>query len=417
MSHNVDRNAVDAGGFVTPDAVMILTLPLFFYFSSSLIVLFGFYIGATYFKGVEPSGHVFSYHRQVVANWDGQWYMNIADKGYFYEHHSHSNVAFFPAYPLLGQSLSRITGLTIYHSLIVISNLALFCNFHMVYQYALLRADQACRNDVAGYALLAFGLVPVTFFFRAAYSESLFVSVTLLFLIAVQRRWPLIITAGIVGFATVTRPVGIALIPPLLLHAWHCSSDRLHFAKRLAYLLPAACWGIAGYVLFLTWKFGEPMAFSKTQVNWAARPRVLLLEKLVALATLEPMRRIFDPVSPVYWATLEPNNLPMLSLHVADPFYFLSAVVLLAVGAWKRWLNRLELTLGVFLLLIPYVTASYETYGRSLGRYSSVVIPVYFVLGNLLCRCHAPFTAALAGISGFLLGTYSAMFTSWHRYI
>jgi len=54
---------------------------------------------------------------------------------------------------------------------------------------------------------------------------------------------------------------------------------------------------------------------------------------------------------------------------------------------------------------------------RSLGRYSSAVVPIYVVLGHLLCRIPGPMVAGLLGVSGFLLGTYTALFASWYKFM
>src|SRR3954471_14239655 len=47
-----------------------------------------------------------------LTRWDGQHYINIAKKGYQYDPHRPSNVAFFPSYPLMGRTLMRLGGVS-----------------------------------------------------------------------------------------------------------------------------------------------------------------------------------------------------------------------------------------------------------------------------------------------------------------
>jgi hypothetical protein len=48
----------------------------------------------------------------------------------------------------------------------------------------------------------------------------------------------------------------------------------------------------------------------------------------------------------------------------------------------------------------------------SIGRFVSVVFPVYLVLGELLLRLPRPLRAAFLGISGFFLTTYTALYAA-----
>src|SRR5205807_1571849 len=115
---------------------------------------------------------------------------------------------------------------------------------------------------VSSYTLLAMGLLPTTFFWRMAYTESMFLCVAIVAMVAMGRRWPLPIVAVLVGLATAVRPVGLALLLPMAWHVWNTSaspegeqspfapktaqkgavSARVRqFALRLAYAVPLAC--------------------------------------------------------------------------------------------------------------------------------------------------------------------------------
>ena len=361
-------------------------------------------------------GHTFAYDGEVYANWDGQWYKEVSQAGYSYRPGTHSAVAFFPAYPLVGRWVAGLTGLRHDVALLLASNVFLACTFCTMAAYLGVRPTPTPRSLV-GHVLLSMGLVPTTFFFRMAYSESMFLLITTTVLYGVARGWPLPTLAGVVGLATATRPVGVGLIPPLLLLAWRRSSGVPAFLARASYLIPLSCWGIAAYIAYQQVEFGEPLAFAKTQESWRIRPPSTPLERLTSLATLEPLRSLYDPSSPAYWKTLTLDRNPIFSLRAADPVYFLGAVALVALGGYKRWITDYEVLAAGALLLVPYATIGYEQYMQSMGRYASAAVPIYIVLGHIVYRLRPASRAALVGIGGFFLGAYSAMFSAWYMFL
>ena len=349
----------------------------------------------------------------AFANWGGQWYTKIALTGYSYDSEQMSSVAFFPVYPLIGCVIAKATGLEPVLALLVISNVSLAASFVFLLRYIKIRFEGGPRL-LCDYTLLALGLMPTTFFFRMVYSDALFLLLTTLFLYGAQRQWPLVTLAGIVGLSTATRPVGIGLIPPLLLLVWQLNPIASRFIRHAVYLVPIACWGIIGYIMYQWCAFGEPLAFVQTKVHWRVHPPRSLPTKLIELLTFEPIWRLFDPDCPGYWWKLDTLHSPFLNLHLAEPFYFLASVGLILLGAARRWLNPIETLLSLSLLVIPYVTNGYDTYMVSMGRYTSVAVPVYLVLGRLLCSVPPPLASILLSICGFLMGVYTATFAAWY---
>lgn len=389
---------------------------LLYYYLTSLPVALGLILGASFLRELEPLGYLSDYRGHRFTNWDGQWYVEIVKHGYSYDKYEASSVAFFPAYPLAGRLLSRSTGLPPEYALVLVSNAFLAMAFITFHRYVSLRYESP-PPGLAENAVLALGLVPTTFFFRMAYSESLFLLITATVFLGMERRWPSAAVAALVGLGTATRPVGVGLVPVLLFDLWRRSPRTGAFLRKAAYLGPLSCWGIAAYAAYLSVHVGEPFAFSTTQAYWRERPTVPMGEKLVALATFEPIRRLFDPAHEAYWDAYEPNHFPAFSLHVADPILFLTALGLVALGSAKRWLSAREAIAGAFFLLIPYSTSGYETFMRSMGRYSSAALPVYLTLAHLMCLAPQPLVSALAATSGFLLGVYTAMFAAWYKFV
>lgn len=358
------------------------------------------------------------------ARRDGQHYKQIVERGYEYHVGRQSVVAFFPAYPLLARALAWLTGLNSVWAMLVVSNLSLLAAFALMEIYlqghsasdGLVHSDLAENAnprqslDAGTFALLAMGVFPTAVFFRMAYSESMFLCVCILCMLGIRRGWPLPAIALLVGLATAVRPVGVALVLPMAWHVARRSDSKASIVRRLAYSIPLGCWGLIAYMAFQYARFGEPFAFSLTQQNWRIRPDTGLFNKLWSLVSWEPIWSVYNTQAAGYWRHFDGAASALFSLQFANPIYFVGAICLVAVGAWKKWLNSYEILLSVGLLAIPYATRAYEMGMVSQGRYAAVVFPVYIVLGQLLGRLPAAVAIALLILSGGLMVLYAALF-------
>ncbi len=68
-------------------------------------------------------------------------------------------------------------------------------------------------------------------------------------------------------------------------------------------------------------------------------------------------------------------------------------------------------------LLIPYLRKGYALCMGCQARYAIVAFPAYLVLGRLLTTLPPPYAAVVLALSGFLLGTYAALFSGWFLFI
>lgn len=102
----------------------------------------------------------------------------------------------------------------------------------------------------------------------------------------------------------------------------------------------------------------------------------------------------------------------MLSLLFWNPILYLFSWLLIALGAWKRWLNGPEIVLSFSLLLIPYVTRAYDMSMASHARFASVVVPQYFVIGCLLSRVPLPVAWGVCTMFGAVLFAWSGLFAA-----
>lgn len=386
-----------------------------FYWTTTGIVLFGVYLGHFYLLQSSRSNHFRTPHRWDLAsafgNWDGQWYLRVARDGYFYDPEHPSTVNFFPMFPLTGRCLAWATGVPHDLSLTLVANICFFLAMALLGDYIRRRPD--LPSGFALYAPLAMALFPVGFFFRMAYSESLFLLLAILTFHGLERRWSIVLVAGLVGLATAARPVGVALIPPLLLAAWRRYTSLGKRSAVLTLAVPLCVWGLAAYMIFQYVRFGEPLAFIKSHAHWRYRAKLNLEDQVLAIATLEPLWSVYDESSPAYWRRHETELGPAFSLVFANPIYFAGVAALVGYGAWRNWLSAAELLFASGVLLIPYLLKGYECCMIGHARYATVAFPVYLVLGRLLAAIPPAYAAAILSLSGFFLGIYAALFASW----
>jgi Gpi18-like mannosyltransferase len=390
-----------------------LVLGLSYYYLTSLIVVLGVVFGYDFVQPVGKQPTEEPDFLRGFVNWDAKYYKAIVEQGYSYDPDQPSIVAFFPAYPLLAGGIVYLTGCRTELALLLVAHGFLAAGFVLLVAYVRQRYGDA--PELSTYVLLAFGLFPTTFFLRMAYTESMFVCLTILALLAMERRWPRISIALVVGLATATRPVGIALVPVFALHLWRRSPSRRAFVLQALVLLPLACWGLLAYMAYLFAAFDEPLAFASSQMNWRMDAREHPLSKTVSLLTLEPIWGLYVPSWPRFWQRYETHRNPLFSLIFANPIIFIAAIALIVMGACKRWLSRDEVLLAAGLLLIPYITRSYEMSMASMGRFAAAAVPLYLALGNLLWRTPLPLMGWLLALSSFFLSAYAILFSVGYR--
>ena len=139
--------------------------------------------------------------------WDSVQYLQISEMGYQTENKDDS--VWPPLYPLLIRALSGIMSPML--SALLISTLAFFMAMFFLHQ----NICHIWDKNLANYTIFIFSIFPSSYFFMAAYSESLFLFLSLGCLLSARRRnW---VPAGLYGvLAAMTRQLGIFLILPFL---------------------------------------------------------------------------------------------------------------------------------------------------------------------------------------------------------
>jgi hypothetical protein len=208
--------------------------------------------------GIQPPTEVYLGKNLSLATWvrwDAWWYLNVVERGYWYDPEGKSNVAFFPLFPLAIKGLTALIGNQVVAGLLV-ANLAAVAAVVLFWIWV----RGAAGPVAAERAVLWLLVFPFSFFLHTIYAESLFfLLVAGSFIAAGRGRWPLAGLCG--GLAAATRPMGVLLFPAF---AWGLLRERragraIGAAPVLGVLLVPA--GLGVYALYLGVMFGNPLAF------------------------------------------------------------------------------------------------------------------------------------------------------------
>ncbi|MCL6589259.1 MAG: hypothetical protein K6U80_04820 [Firmicutes bacterium] len=312
---------------------------------------------------------------QSLANWDGEWYLKIATKGYDLQ-----SAAFFPLYPLTIRLLHTL-GINLTIAALLAANLALF-GAAIVF-YRLMKLDypeDICRNAV--WYLMLF---PTSLYFSASYTESLFLFLVLTaFYNARRERWLL---AGLAGLlAALTRNWGVFLLIPL----FYEYLDRIQFNLRLVKV--KALWllliptGLAGFMAYLYWRLGDPLAFVTAQSYWK--------------------RSFTFPWQAFAIAVQNVRNDSHFGANLLDLIFSSAGLGLIILGIRKiRISYQIYAAIGI---LIPLLAAAPWAGLLSMPRFLIVLFPVLTTLAVII-RDQETKTGMIAVFAGFL-GYFSVLF-------
>lgn len=349
---------------------------VFVILASHILPLNRGFLGYVYFPDVK-------FTQWVWANFDGNHYLDIGQSGY-----RQFTTPFFPLLPLLIFILHKILTLTSLQAGLLISNLSLFLALFFVYKIVLLDYSKKQALLTCLFVLL----FPMSFFYGAIYTESLFfLNATLSFYFARKSNWLL---AGIFGLlAGFTRLMGIALLPALLFEWYHQNKNNkkkvAQFIKTRAFYILLSGLGVIIYSLYLQFRFGDFSIFFKAMELWKQNEFTFPLQTIWRYLNFF---FLFPKANLAYWvAVLE---------FVSTIFYFaLSLYVLI----------KIRISYGVFMLIsliIPIFTGTLQ----SMPRYILHLFPAFLALVLITGKNRLIFAGVIIIflILGFL---FTALFT------
>ncbi len=308
----------------------------------------------------------------VWARWDSNWFLKIAEEGYSWPS---STPAFFPLYPFLVAGLGVVL---LGHYLlagVVLSLVAGSAAFVLLYRLAAFKLGA----EAAQRTVLFLALAPTSLFFGAVYSESLFLLLAVATFLTAEKGsfWK---AGGLAGLAILTRSVGIALLPALIVFAWRAPNRRRALAGVA--VAPAL---FALFPLLLALWIGKPLAFLDAQkVVW---------------------ERHLSPVGPIGGLIAAVRDHQILDLAVVG------VMVVLGVVAW-RWIGA---PYGLYVLVsvaLPLAVYSDKDPLLSLQRFVIVAFPAFMALATVVRSRKATIVAAAILAAG--LAVYVVRWALWY---
>lgn len=341
------------------------------------------------------------------AHWDGVWFVKIATSGYAEDGGS---TAFFPLYP----SLLRYVGVLFAGNLVVTGiAISLVCYLISAWLlYRLVRADFDAH--LAARVVVYFAISPLSFFFQAVYTESLFLMLSLAcFVFAREGRLRL---AGVVGLlAVLTRSTGVLLLIPMTYYYyqhrdWNLRRTDSHVANLL--MIPE---GLLIWMTYLSLAFANPFSFAGAQTQWArmlAAPNYTIGR--AALAALNGVRQFVTTEYAALSLRLS-EAWSALDLAAANIIAF-AALVLTALLLWygARRLPPAYSLYALASLVFPLFFPAQSMPLMSYPRFALTVFPLYVALA-LFTRSRPRLHVAVVagGIVLLLLFTVKFALFSW----
>jgi hypothetical protein len=270
----------------------------------------------------------------VFLRWDVWWYLSIVDGGYSFKSTAGSNVAFLPGFPIAVALVKTVVGSSVVAGLVV-ANASFVASVVALYGWVRERVG-VIEAERAAVLLCVY---PLSFFFNTVYAESFYFLLCTLALRSADRGswWPAMIWASL---ATLTRPMGIFLVPAFACVLWR---KRKLVPRQVAFGLALPVVSLAFHAAYLWQSFGSPFVLLKAhRVGWnvgafgslfqlapranaimaifdafqAALPFGLVLATVVLFRRIGPMTGVYAALSSAIGILLGPESIGREALAV-----------------------------------------------------------------------------------------------------
>ncbi|MDA8073354.1 MAG: hypothetical protein M0Z82_17575 [Actinomycetota bacterium] len=325
---------------------------------------------------------------QGLLGWDAGWYEFIAAHGY--RGAGYQSLRFWPLLPALGRVLAVLPGVSPGTGVLVVANVTSLLGIALVARLTALETEDMASARRAAWLM---AIAPPAFVYVMGYAEGLLLLATAGAFLALRRQaWWWAALCGLA--ASLTRPLGLALVAPALVEAgrtwwepWWVARRRRHpssaagsgmrwprrrerlVARVAAIVAPVG--GTLAYLGWVQWRFHDFLA--PVEIQEQSDRHGALADPLVTMA--------HDLITLVHGHHLDQG------LHVP----WVALVVVLVVVA----LRRLPVSYGLFAAAIVAVAVS-GTNLDSFERYALSAFPVV-VVGAMLTRSPRVERVVMAG--------------------
>lgn len=326
-----------------------------------------------------------------VLRWDGLGYLSIAQHGY-----SVRTSIFFPLYPALMAGVGRAVGSEVVAGALI-SSVAFLVGLWLLHRLTELELGRRA----ADVAVLLLAFAPVSLFFTAVYTESLFLALSVGAIYAARRGRPGL-AAVLAALATVTRVTGILLVIPIAM--WELRRDRRFRPGLLWLLLPVLA--LAGFLAYMQEQgFGWLAPFHNQHAHRFGGPLATVVAAVRAAGHgVSGLLAGQRPLAPSLGGALAPGFDSLVLL----------AVLVLALGALVLVFRRLPVEYGVFALLALLVSIASQTKVQpleGLDRYTLTIFPLWMAAGDWLGQRRS--LRLVLPLGAALLAFYSFEFATW----
>lgn len=281
----------------------------------------------------------------IFARWDTSWYYTLANNGYVTTP-DRFNLSFAPLYPFLIKASTWFTlGCTHHRTTftiisVTIANLA-FLGALLILTRAL--AHMGLSGQHISKTIWLILIFPFSFFFSAAYTESIFLFMMVAaFAFSLKNQW--LLAAVTAALAALAHPLGL-LVPVAVLVTYLMQNKSRVRLKELAYFLLSPLLFFL-YILVVHSFSGDWLSFFKPNYPWLA----------------------------LLWQIGSFTWLQILNITVVLIF-----AVFLAVYLW-RYQAKVWAAIGVLFVVLPLFLAS----PYSWSRLSLIAFPAYVSLAGFL---------------------------------
>lgn len=306
----------------------------------------------------------------ALCQWDCRLYNDLAHFGYESSAapDGGANWAFFPLYPITLSSFHFITGLSLIGSGAILSQ----CYIGLAAAFA----RPLFGNDGSYWVFCALLMAgPLSFYYSTGLTEALFVMLTVIVLICLQRRAYL--AAGVAAIPlSATRVTGIFIVLPMMIQAIiDYRRGTLPIGRALVALLLVPI-GLIAFMIYLYVHVGDPLAFARVQSAWG--------------------RSLHSPLFWIQWGLRRgPSGLGFWLIVTA-----IGALTICAVMALRG-------ALGAALFCAASLTLALSTGPDSMPRFVAGLVPLTIATAQILPGQLATRLAVLAAAAA--LGVYATM--------
>lgn len=291
-------------------------------------------------------------------NFDGKNYLAIVKYGY----ESNSQLAvFFPLYPFI----IRIFSVNLAFNPIIIGLLiSAVCTFGaIIVLYKLLQTTHSDKTAERSIILLL--LFPTSFYLFAYYTESLFLLLAVLCFWFIKRN-NLLLASIVVFFATATRLIGLALVPPLIFEAYmmYKKKNKIEWSVLISPL------GFVFYAIYNYLKFDNPFLMISAQTGSRFGRNI---------DVFSPFHVVGDALVKIISGPLPSYDSPFVYPVIIFEFMFAIFILTSLYFSFKRLPRSYFLYMLFSVVLIFYSSAL-----SSIGRYTLVIFPIYVLLAQTL---------------------------------